>query len=272
MTNAPFAAHRRLPRHRVAQPRTRERGRARRRSPQQVLAALRPTSRDNARTPMQWDASPHAGLHHRHAVDGGQPQPHGDQRAGGARDPGSVYDHRRLIALRHTEPAVAHGDFTMLLPRRRARMLRVHPPARRRRAAGARQLLGVVGHVGDRRLDDAAEVLIGAGGRACPWEGRVLSAPASAAPSQARRRAGIVFRRQHRVGDDRLDELAGTLVGRGARGTVRSAEPCSRMSSGTVASSACRRAGAIVTMRMPQGARSRAAGSVIPATPPFDAV
>ena len=24
--------------------------------------------------------------------------------------------YRRLIALRHTEPAVAHGDFTMLLP------------------------------------------------------------------------------------------------------------------------------------------------------------
>ena len=32
-------------------------------------------------------------------------------------DPGSVFTHyRRLIALRHTEPAVAHGDFTMLLP------------------------------------------------------------------------------------------------------------------------------------------------------------
>ena len=32
-------------------------------------------------------------------------------------DPGSVFSHyRRLISLRHTEPAVAHGDFTMLLP------------------------------------------------------------------------------------------------------------------------------------------------------------
>ena len=32
-------------------------------------------------------------------------------------DPDSVLAHyRRLIALRHEEPAVAHGDFTMLLP------------------------------------------------------------------------------------------------------------------------------------------------------------
>jgi len=32
-------------------------------------------------------------------------------------DPGSVFSHyRRLISLRHTEPAVAHGDFTMRLP------------------------------------------------------------------------------------------------------------------------------------------------------------
>ena len=32
-------------------------------------------------------------------------------------DPDSVFHHyRRLIELRHTEPVVAHGDFTMLLP------------------------------------------------------------------------------------------------------------------------------------------------------------
>ena len=31
-------------------------------------------------------------------------------------DPDSVFHHyRRLIALRHEEPAVVHGDFTMLL-------------------------------------------------------------------------------------------------------------------------------------------------------------
>ena len=32
-------------------------------------------------------------------------------------DPDSVFAHyRRLIALRHDEPVVAHGDFAMLLP------------------------------------------------------------------------------------------------------------------------------------------------------------
>jgi len=37
--------------------------------------------------------------------------------AAAAADEGSVFHHyRRLIELRHKEPAVAHGDFHMLLP------------------------------------------------------------------------------------------------------------------------------------------------------------
>ena len=117
MTNAPFGVDRRLPRHRVAQP-LRRGGRARRRDPSRVLAALRAMSRDNARTPMQWDASPHAGFTTGDAVAAGQPEPRRDQRRGrSVDDPDSVFHHyRRLIALRHTEPVVAHGDFTMLLP------------------------------------------------------------------------------------------------------------------------------------------------------------
>ncbi|MDQ1627378.1 MAG: oligo,6-glucosidase [Actinomycetota bacterium] len=85
--------------------------------PGAVLAALRVMSRDNARTPMQWDATTHAGF------TTGTPwlpvNPNHDViNAEAARaDEGSVFHHyRRLIALRHTEPAVAHGDFTMLLP------------------------------------------------------------------------------------------------------------------------------------------------------------
>jgi oligo-1,6-glucosidase len=84
--------------------------------PEAVLASMRPMSRDNARTPMQWDGSEHAGF------TSGEPwipvnPNHTEINAEAAvADPESVFHHyRRLIELRHTEPAVAHGDFTMLL-------------------------------------------------------------------------------------------------------------------------------------------------------------
>ena len=84
--------------------------------PESVLAAMRPMSRDNARTPMQWDGSEHAGF------TTGEPwipvnPNHAQINAEAARaDEDSVFHHyRRLIELRHAEPAVALGDFTMLL-------------------------------------------------------------------------------------------------------------------------------------------------------------
>ncbi len=85
--------------------------------PGTVLDALRAMSRDNARTPMQWDAGPHAGF------TSGTPwlpvtanYPTVNAEAARA-DPDSVFHHyRRLIELRHTDPVVAHGDFTMLAP------------------------------------------------------------------------------------------------------------------------------------------------------------
>ena len=98
-------------------------------------------SRDNARTPMQWDAAPHAGFTTGTPWIAVNPN-HTEINAEAARaDPDSVFHHyRRLIELRHAEPVVAHGDFTMLLPDDE----RVYAFTRRlgrRRAARARQLL-----------------------------------------------------------------------------------------------------------------------------------
>ncbi|MCW2532562.1 MAG: malL, partial [Blastococcus sp.] len=80
--------------------------------PTAVLAALRRMSRDNARTPVQWDASPSAGF------TTGTPwlpvnPDHVEWNAAAQRDdPTSVLAHyRRLIALRHENPVVALGEF-----------------------------------------------------------------------------------------------------------------------------------------------------------------
>jgi oligo-1,6-glucosidase len=84
--------------------------------PEAVVAALRVLARDNARTPMQWDDSRNAGF------TSGTPwvtvNPNYEKINAQAEiaDDDSVFHHyRRLIELRHTEPAVAHGDFHMLL-------------------------------------------------------------------------------------------------------------------------------------------------------------
>ncbi len=83
-----------------------------------LLAALRARSRDNARTPMQWDASPHAGFTASEPWIAVNPNYIEINAAAQVDDPDSVFSyHRRLIALRHDEPVVAHGDFTMLLPK-----------------------------------------------------------------------------------------------------------------------------------------------------------
>ena len=52
--------------------------------PQLAMMAVHARSRDNARTPMQWDAGAGAGLHDRHALDQGQPELPDDQRGAGA--------------------------------------------------------------------------------------------------------------------------------------------------------------------------------------------
>ena len=85
--------------------------------PADVLAALRDRSRDNARTPMQWDASSNAGFSTGEPWFAVNPNHVEINAQAAVDDPASVFHHyRRLIELRHTEPVVVHGDFTLLLP------------------------------------------------------------------------------------------------------------------------------------------------------------
>lgn len=82
-----------------------------------VLARMAFQSRDNARTPMQWDASEHAGF------TTGEPwfrvnpnYPEVNAEAAIAEADSVFHYYRRLIELRHELPVMVHGDFTMLLP------------------------------------------------------------------------------------------------------------------------------------------------------------
>jgi oligo-1,6-glucosidase len=87
------------------------------RDPDDVLAALRVMGRDNARTPMQWDDTPAAGFSTGTPWIAVNPNAETVNVTTARADDTSVLHHyRTLIRLRHTEPAVAHGDFTMLTP------------------------------------------------------------------------------------------------------------------------------------------------------------
>ncbi|HEU4349490.1 MAG TPA: alpha-glucosidase [Actinoplanes sp.] len=87
------------------------------RSPEDVLTVLRARGRDNARTPMQWDTSPNAGFTTGTPWLAVNPNHREINAAAAVADPDSVFHYyRKLIELRHTEPAVVDGDFTMLLP------------------------------------------------------------------------------------------------------------------------------------------------------------
>ncbi|MFI5491465.1 alpha-glucosidase [Actinoplanes sp. NPDC051859] len=86
-------------------------------APEDVLTVLRARGRDNARTPMQWDDSPQAGFTSGTPWLAVNPNYTDINAAAAAADPDSVYHfYRKLIALRHEEPVVVYGDFTMLLP------------------------------------------------------------------------------------------------------------------------------------------------------------
>ena len=84
---------------------------------QEILHALSLKSRDNARTPMLWDDSEHAGF-----TDGEPWLPVNANKdavnaATAEADPDSVFHHyRRLVDLRHEHPVVVEGRFDLLLP------------------------------------------------------------------------------------------------------------------------------------------------------------
>ena len=146
-----------------------------------MLVELRQASRDNARTPMQWDASANAGF-----TTGTPWLPvnpnHTEINAAAQRDdPDSVLTHyKRLIALRREEPAVALGDFTMLLPEDR----QVYAFTRRLESTELLVLCNVSGSPAAVELPEpapwaSAELLLGTHGTAGtgtlrPWESRVL--------------------------------------------------------------------------------------------------
>jgi oligo-1,6-glucosidase len=85
--------------------------------PTAILAVMRRMSRDNARTPVQWDRSPSAGFTTGTPWLPVNPDSTVWNAAAQRDDPHSVLAHyRRLIALRHENAVVALGDFAMLLP------------------------------------------------------------------------------------------------------------------------------------------------------------
>ena len=91
--------------------------RANGREPEELLAILASKSRDNGRTPMQWDASHNAGFTE------GEPwigvcDNYADINVERAlADPGSVfYAYQQLIALRKSQPVLTWGDYQDLLP------------------------------------------------------------------------------------------------------------------------------------------------------------
>ena len=82
--------------------------------PEAVLAGLPANSRDNARTPVQWDAGPQAGFTTGTPWIDVTPNYTEINAASQVGVPGSVFEHyRALIALRHADDAVALGTFRL---------------------------------------------------------------------------------------------------------------------------------------------------------------
>ncbi|MEE2037141.1 alpha-glucosidase [Nocardiopsis sp. CT-R113] len=83
--------------------------------PDTAMAGIARMSRDNARTPMQWDASPNAGFTTGTPWIGVNPNHVEINAEAAVADQGSVFHYyRRLIALRKEHPVIVHGRFEPL--------------------------------------------------------------------------------------------------------------------------------------------------------------
>jgi oligo-1,6-glucosidase len=153
--------------------------------PDDVLASLRRTGRDNARTPVQWTSGPNAGFST--ATPWIAPNPNFTEINAAAErvDPTSVFAYyRALIDLRHREPVVSDGTLEMVL--------REHPQIfAYTRTLDHRQLLVLVNLTGEPAQYDlpgaagwaGAEFVLGnlpdgarsADGSLAPWQALVLA-------------------------------------------------------------------------------------------------
>ena len=144
-----------------------------------VMASLYARSRDNARTPMQWDASANAGFTTGEPWIAVNPNYKEINAAAQTEDENSVFHYyRRLIALRKEYPVFAEGDFTLLEEE--------HPKLFvYRRAAAGQTLLVVCNFSGEDVQWDlpsewrSAKALIGnypsgEGDDLRPWEAKML--------------------------------------------------------------------------------------------------
>ena len=147
-------------------------------SPSSVLAGVYARGRDNARTPMQWDATPHAGFTTGEpwiAVNPNYAEVNAEaDRASGA----SIFAfYRKLIALRHENDAVALGAFELLDPS--------HPTLYAFTRTRGTEVLAVLANVSDEPYEGALPVDIesadlvlgnypvGADTPLRPWEARL---------------------------------------------------------------------------------------------------
>ncbi|MBX0299986.1 alpha-glucosidase [Cryobacterium sp. 1639] len=86
-------------------------------SPASVLAGVHAMGRDNARTPMQWDDSAHAGFSAGTPWLAANPNyPRINVAADRAAERSVFAFYQRLIELRHTDPVVALGAFQLIEP------------------------------------------------------------------------------------------------------------------------------------------------------------